>query len=127
MTVNETISHKTILDYLIGLLTIRNPNNSYKDEYNYVFSEVVKKIKNSEIITAGHNNKIKIGVTDTIKRMSDVSSLISLVIDQYLKGKITDANWMFRTHWEKIHIPKYDDEECNRVFFRMRNRKEEEV
>lgn len=123
---NDTISHKTILLNLIGLLSVRHCNNDFNDEYQRIISEIAEQLKNTRFVVAGKDDRIKIAIDEIISKMADVSSFVSLIINKYLKGEITDANWVFKKHWEKNQMPYYDDIMDNRVFFRMRKKKDEE-
>lgn len=59
---NEQISHKSILYELIGLLSIRNTKNDYKDEYLNVFNSIGKRIKEAKCIVAGENDVYKVNL-----------------------------------------------------------------
>lgn len=123
---NESISHKSILYLLIGLLSVRHQNNNYNEEYKRIINEIAKVLNNSKSIVAGKDDKIKIATKDIIGKIADVSCFVQFVITKYLKGEITDASWAFKIQWEKNHIPYYGNKMKKRLFFRMRNKREDE-
>lgn len=126
MTNKEYISQKSITLFLIGSLTVRDEKNNYNKEYEGIYNSLKNIISQAEFIVAGKNDKIKIKSADIIKKMEEVHNIIIKCINQYLLGEITDASWNFKNNWQKQEIPKYDEKKENRIFYRMRVKKEED-
>ena len=123
----ESISYKkTILPDLISLLSARG-SKDYREEYHSIYSSIIEIIKNTQYVTAGQSEQIKLKISATLlKDIEKVHSTISSCIDKYLQGAIAEAYALFNTQWGKIKIPKYEEHIKNMKFYRMRSRKEDE-
>ena len=121
----NSIPYQKIQAELFFRLNRRDSANYYQ-ELKDIFDYAISIIKDYDEISTGEEDDIKISSQSVCKKMKDDSQNLLRFVNYYLNGEISSCYNAFKRWWDSNRFEYFDENYGTQVFYRTRQRKDEE-
>ena len=120
----DKISYRGIQNESIYILKQRTKSDYYS-ELKHTLDTINSLLREYRIITAGDTDDVELELETICSEFNKSAKNLLRFVDYYLRGQISSCYNAFYKWWKVSKLEKYNETYSQSIFYRMRNREED--